>query len=122
MARWQDLINLTNKHYYCHSKNFETHTNKRFPNQHYCRLVKYFLEYGRDLDTAVKREMNSDLRRLMRILLTTEREEMEVNVAQAHKEAQVGTTALTSFVFIVTGSSTRELQDQSCSKICSLEA
>jgi hypothetical protein len=58
----------------------------------------------------------------MRILLTTEREEMEVNVAQAHKEAQVGTTALTSFVFIVTGSSTCELQDQSCSKICSLEA
>jgi len=48
------------------------------------------LEYGRDLDVAVKREMNSDLRRLMRILLHTEREEVEVNIAQAHKEAQVG--------------------------------
>jgi hypothetical protein len=48
------------------------------------------LEYGRDLDVAVKREMNSDLRRLMRILLHTEREEEEVNIAQAHKEAQVG--------------------------------
>lgn len=47
------------------------------------------LEYGRDLDVAVKREMNSDLRRLMRILLYTEREEVEVNIAQAHKEAQV---------------------------------
>jgi hypothetical protein len=38
--------------------------------------------------------MNSDLRRLMRILLTTEREEAEVNVYQAHKEAQVGTTLI----------------------------
>ncbi|KAJ4442242.1 hypothetical protein ANN_12108 [Periplaneta americana] len=55
------------------------------------RLIKesYYKKYGRDLDFAVKREMNSDLRRLMRILLTTEREENEVNVAQAHKEAQM---------------------------------
>lgn len=51
-------------------------------------------EYGWSLDVAVKREMNSDLRRLMRILLTTEREENEVNVYQAHKEAQVGTTLI----------------------------
>lgn len=53
-----------------------------------------FSEYGRSLDMAVKREMNSDLRRLMRILLTTEREDTEVNVYQAHKEAQVGTTMI----------------------------
>ncbi|GFG39198.1 hypothetical protein Cfor_04157 [Coptotermes formosanus] len=55
------------------------------------RLIKesYRKKYGRDLDVAVKREMNSDLRRLMRILLHTEREEVEVNVAQAHKEAQM---------------------------------
>ena len=46
-------------------------------------------EYGRELEIAVKREMNNDLRRLMRILLTTEREETEVDVAKAHKEAQV---------------------------------
>jgi hypothetical protein len=52
------------------------------------------LEYGRNLEVAVKREMNSDLRRLMRILLTTEREEAEVNIAQAHKEAQVGTSLI----------------------------
>jgi hypothetical protein len=51
--------------------------------------LRIISEYGRDLDVAVKREMNSDLRRLMRILLHTEREEVEVNVAQAHKEAQV---------------------------------
>ncbi|PNF32467.1 Annexin-B12 [Cryptotermes secundus] len=55
------------------------------------RLIKesYYKKYGRSLDMAVKREMNSDLRRLMRILLTTEREETEVNVYQAHKEAQM---------------------------------
>ncbi|XP_021930831.1 annexin-B12-like [Zootermopsis nevadensis] len=54
-------------------------------------LIKesYYKKYGRDLDIAVKRQMNSDLSRLMRILLTTEREEAEVNVAQAHKEAQM---------------------------------
>jgi len=58
------------------------------------------LEYGRDLDVAVKREMNSDLRRLMRILLHTEREEVEVDIAQAHKEAQVGQTAFICFAHI----------------------
>jgi hypothetical protein len=60
------------------------------------------LEYGRDLDVAVKREMNSDLTRLMRILLHTEREEVEVNVAQAHKEAQVWQTAFIGFAHIQT--------------------
>jgi hypothetical protein len=46
----------------------------------------------------------------MRILVTTEREEAEVNVTQAHKEAQVGTTAFTGFVFIARESSTCGLQ------------
>jgi hypothetical protein len=46
--------------------------------------------------------MNSDLRQLMRILLTTEREETEVNTAQAHKEAQVWTTVFNDFVSTAT--------------------
>jgi hypothetical protein len=36
----------------------------------------------------------------MRILLTTEREEEDVNVAQAHKEAQVGITDFTDLVLM----------------------
>jgi hypothetical protein len=62
---------------------------------------------------AVKREMNSDLRRLMRILLTTEREETEVNISQAHKEAQVGTT-------LILFSSTCNLAGQSYPNKCLL--
>ncbi|KAJ9590509.1 hypothetical protein L9F63_016460, partial [Diploptera punctata] len=55
------------------------------------RLIKesYYKKYGRELEIAVKREMNSDLRRFMRLLLTTDREEKEVDIAKAHKEAQM---------------------------------
>ncbi|PSN39278.1 hypothetical protein C0J52_14643 [Blattella germanica] len=56
------------------------------------RLIKesYHKRYGRELEIAVKREMNSDLRRLIRILLSTEREEGKaVDIAKAHKEAQL---------------------------------
>jgi hypothetical protein len=69
------------------------------------------LEYGRKLEVAVKREMNSDLRRLMRILLTTEREETQVNISQAHKEAQVRTTLI---LFSLDQSSVRSPVGQSC--------